>query len=142
MATDIHRVRVGVGVLVRNGNQVLLGKRKGSHGAGEWAFPGGHLEYLEGFTECAKREVREETGLEITNIRFLFLANVDAYKPKHYVHIHLTADVSGGTLELKEPEKCEGWEWFDLDQIPEPRFTFVNLTIESLKTGRTFFDLE
>ncbi|TSC60080.1 MAG: excinuclease ABC subunit A, partial [Parcubacteria group bacterium Gr01-1014_107] len=45
--------------------KVLLGKRKGSHGVGEYAFPGGKLEYLESFGECARREVREECGIEI-----------------------------------------------------------------------------
>ena len=41
-------VRVGVACIVRNpadnGHSILIGKRKGSHGQGKWAFPGGHLE--------------------------------------------------------------------------------------------------
>lgn len=37
--------KVGIGVIVRKDNQILLGKRKNSHGDGCWAFPGGHLEY-------------------------------------------------------------------------------------------------
>ncbi|WP_134596929.1 NUDIX domain-containing protein, partial [Pseudomonas aeruginosa] len=36
--------QVGVGVLILRDGKVLLGRRKGSHGAGCWSAPGGHLE--------------------------------------------------------------------------------------------------
>ena len=48
--------KVGVGVMILKDGEILLGKRKGSHGEGEYAFPGGHLEYMESFSDCAKRE--------------------------------------------------------------------------------------
>ena len=54
----IQLIKVGIGILVRKNNQVLIGKRKGSYGNGEYAFPGGHLEFGESFTECAIRECR------------------------------------------------------------------------------------
>ena len=40
----MKRVQVGVGVFVKRNGKILVGKRKGSHGAGTWALPGGHLE--------------------------------------------------------------------------------------------------
>ena len=55
--------RVGVGVLLVRDGRVLLGERRGSHGAGTWAPPGGHLEDGETVEACARREVAEETGL-------------------------------------------------------------------------------
>lgn len=67
--------KVGVGVFVMRNGQVLIGKRKGAHGEGEYSFPGGHLEYMESFEGCARRETQEETGIEIQNIRFQFLLN-------------------------------------------------------------------
>ena len=84
---DDLRPKVGVGVMVLKNGKVLIGKRKGAHGAGEWAWPGGHLEYMESFEDCARREVMEETGIEIHNIRFLRLMNLKEYAPKHYVDI-------------------------------------------------------
>jgi 8-oxo-dGTP diphosphatase len=41
------RPLIGVSVIIIKDNQVLLGKRKNSHGSGTWAFPGGHLEFNE-----------------------------------------------------------------------------------------------
>ncbi|RLC15632.1 MAG: DNA mismatch repair protein MutT, partial [Deltaproteobacteria bacterium] len=55
------RPLIGVAAIVIKDKKVLLGKRKNAHGAGTWAFPGGHLEYKESIEECAKREVFEET---------------------------------------------------------------------------------
>jgi len=55
---------VGVGVIVVRAESLLLGKRKNSHGEGEWSFAGGHLEFGETVEECARRELEEETGLK------------------------------------------------------------------------------
>lgn len=137
---NINQPLVGVGVMIFKGNQVLLGKRKGTHGAGEYAFPGGHLEYLESFADCARRETREECGLEITNIRFLFLANVKKYTPKHYVHIGLIADYAGSAPEVKEPDRVENWAWYDLANLPSPLFNFCSLSFDSYKTGKNYYD--
>ena len=66
-ALSLH---VGVGVLVRDGaGDVLLGLRRGSHGAATWGLPGGHLEPGETIAACAARETLEETGLAIVGIR-------------------------------------------------------------------------
>lgn len=62
--------KVGVIVLVFKGGKVLFGKRKSKLSTDTYGAPGGHLEYMESFEDCARREVREETGMEIQNIRF------------------------------------------------------------------------
>jgi 8-oxo-dGTP diphosphatase len=133
--------RVGIGVMILKDGKVLLGKRKGSHGAGEYAFPGGHLDYMESFEECARRETREETGMEIKNIRFQYLANLQRYAPKHYAHIGLIADWASGEPMVKEPNKCEGWDWYDPDHMPNNCFGTMPLSIDSLKTGKTYYDV-
>jgi 8-oxo-dGTP diphosphatase len=73
--------RVGIGVIVMKAGKVLLGKRMGSHGAGEYAWPGGHLEYMESFAECAAREVMEETGMQIGPLRFCSCSTRDTTRP-------------------------------------------------------------
>jgi 8-oxo-dGTP diphosphatase len=134
------RPRTGIGVMVIKEGKVLLGKRKGSHGGGEYAFPGGHLEHMESFAECGQRETQEEAGIEIENIRFLFLGNLKDYPPKHYTHIQLVADWKAGEPKVMEPDKCEGWEWYPLDAIPKPCFSMIPLALESYKTGKNYFD--
>jgi 8-oxo-dGTP diphosphatase len=132
--------KTGVGVFVMKEGKVLLGKRKSSHGAGEYATPGGHLEYMESFEDCAKRECMEEAGIEIENVRFAFLYNMKKYAPKHYVHIELLADWKSGDPKVSEPDKCEGWDWYELDSLPEPRFGTEDMVLEHLKNNRNYWD--
>lgn len=135
-----NRVQVGVGVMVMKNGKVLLGKRNGSHGKGEYAWPGGHMEYMESFEQVAKREVKEETGMEIENIRFLRLYNLKEYAPKHYVDIGLIADWKSGEPQVIEPEKCEGWDWYPIDALPQPLFSTIPTYIEAYTTGRNYWD--
>ncbi|OAA39124.1 NUDIX hydrolase domain protein [Metarhizium rileyi] len=121
MATSAPKVRVGVGVFVlasknedRNNPRFLVGQRKGSHGAGTFALPGGHLEFGEETEECAARELLEETGLKIVNVRYLTATN--DYMPeekKHYITLfHVCFRESDeDEPQLLEPDKCKSWEW-------------------------------
>lgn len=84
--------------------------------------------------------MREETGLEVKNIRFQFLANSKKFWPKHYTHINLIAEYASGEPTVLEPEKCEEWKWFDLDKPPSPLFQFVELAFRSFRTGEQYFD--
>ena len=80
--------RIGVGIIITRNNQVLLLKRLNVHGAGSWSTPGGHLEYGETPEECAAREVKEETNLDIFNISFKAITNdVFVTENKHYITI-------------------------------------------------------
>jgi 8-oxo-dGTP diphosphatase len=131
--------KTGVTVLVMKDKKILLGKRLGSHGAGNFAFPGGKLEWGETFEQCARREVREETGIEIANIRFLRLLNFRFYG-KHFTDVGLLVDWESGEPTAMEPNKCEGWNWYGIEEIPKPLFDGCESCFEALKTGRNYFD--
>ncbi len=115
--------RVGVGVLVLRDGLLLLGQRRGAHGQGTWAPPGGHLEFGESVEACAAREVREETGLELTRtapgpcINTIFRA-----EQQHYLTVFIVATCAPGMPQRCEPEKCDGWHWFAWDALPHPLF--------------------
>ena len=126
--------------MVFKDGKVLLGERLGSHGAGSYASPGGHLEYMESFEDCARRETMEETGIEIQNIRLLRVSNLKEYAPKHYVHISLAADWKSGEPRAMEPEKCAKWEWFDPEHLPENLFATLRDNVVALRTGQVYWD--
>lgn len=137
---DGERPRVGIGVIVRKGDAILLGRRKGSHGAGEYASPGGHLEHLEGFAACCEREVREETGLEIRDVRFLRVMNVTEYAPRHYVDLAFVAEWASGEPEVREPDKVERWDWYPLTALPSPLFATMPSALAALRGALTCLD--
>eukprot|EP00526_Cylindrotheca_closterium_P022783 CAMPEP_0113661446 /NCGR_PEP_ID=MMETSP0017_2-20120614/33430_1 /TAXON_ID=2856 /ORGANISM="Cylindrotheca closterium" /LENGTH=178 /DNA_ID=CAMNT_0000576133 /DNA_START=1540 /DNA_END=2076 /DNA_ORIENTATION=- /assembly_acc=CAM_ASM_000147 len=119
-------VRIGVGVLVkdaRNPDRVYCGIRKGSHGAGSLvALPGGHLEMFESWQECAIREVKEESDLDLGEVSFGHVTNdIMESENKHYVTIFMLAKCKAPNQQPKtmEPSKCEGWKaysWSDLEK--------------------------
>lgn len=134
-------IQIGIGVLVFKKGKVLLSKRKGSHGAGEYGGPGGHLEFGESFMDCVRRECREETGIDIKNIRFLCVTNIKKYSNRHYVDIGFMADWKSGEPKVLEPEKAENWSWYNLDKLPKPLFGAEGFYFEALKTGKKFKEI-
>ncbi|WP_051464533.1 nucleotide triphosphate diphosphatase NUDT15 [Pseudoxanthomonas suwonensis] len=119
---DRH-IQVGVGViLVRNG-RVLLGKRLGSHGSGTWALPGGHLDFGETIEACARREVLEETGMELAEISPApYASDVMHDVERHYVTCFVRATAKPGEPVTLEPDKCAGWSWFEWNSLPRNLF--------------------
>lgn len=135
------RPKVGIGLLIVRGNRVLLGKRKGTHGAGHYGGVGGHLEHLETFEECIMRELAEEAGiqLKVKNLRMICVTNMRAYAPKHYIDIGMAAEWEDGEPEVMEPHKLEAWEWHDIDRLPEPLFAVMNNYVEAYRNGHYYF---
>jgi 8-oxo-dGTP diphosphatase len=141
------RPMVGVSVLVVDERDsvsppyVLLGKRHGSHGDGEYGTPGGHMENGERPEETALREFREECGDSpvLGRPRVLCFTNMTGYLPKHYLDIGVVVPFRGGMPKNMEPDKCEGWEWHRIDQLPTPRFGPVDNLVIAYETGQTYF---
>jgi 8-oxo-dGTP diphosphatase len=126
------QVRVGVGVFIFKDSKFLIQQRKGAHGSGSWALPGGHLEFGESFEETARREVKEETDLEIKNVRFGAVTN-DQFKDedKHYVTIWMLSEWASGSEKILEPDKCTEQTWVDFDSLPSPLFLTWNQLLQS-----------
>lgn len=118
-----QRPYVGVAAIVIKNGKVLLGKRKNSHGAGTWQFPGGHLEFNESVEDCARREVFEETGIKIKNVRLgPYTNDIFIDEQKHYITLFAISEFDSGELKLREPDKCEAWNWFEWSKLPKPSF--------------------
>lgn len=122
--------KVGVSCIVvspEHPGAILIGKRKGSHGAGKWAPPGGHIELGECWAATCSREIAEETGVQLPLSRFHFITAtndpaIDGNPEKHYITLFMTVTLLTGEADQiinAEPEKCEGWEWVQWSKLCE-----------------------
>lgn len=124
-----QHIKIGIGVMILDGDKILLGHRaknkKDTGGIYEtdcWTLPGGKQEYYETFFEGAKREVKEETNLDIDNLE-LFDAADDIQPDRHYITLHIIAREHRGALKVMEPHSEDGWKWFSLDNLPEKLYS-------------------
>ena len=81
-----------------------------------------HLEVGEEWGTCAIRETKEETNLDCKALSFNAVTNdrfIDGNPMKHYITIFMNIEVKPGSALLSnlEPEKCEGWEWMNHNDL-------------------------
>ena len=112
----------GVVVLLFNEHgEILIGKRKGAHGAGTWSLPGGKLVFMKSAAQQIRDELEEETGIVLSPHHFLQLGWVDNIwmdpekGQQHWVTLFTEADYTFTKAQPKvmEPDKCEEWRWAD-----------------------------
>jgi 8-oxo-dGTP diphosphatase len=114
---------VGVSAIVTRNGAVLLGRRRGAHGAGTFAFPGGKPDPGEHPADTVGRELLEETGLTARAVHPLaWTSDVFTEDHLHFVTLHHVVDAEGEP-EVREPDKVEAWGWFAWDALPEPLFS-------------------
>lgn len=78
---------------MRTSRQLL--HRKGSHGSGQWALPGGKLDFAETLEACAARELQEETGVQVPAESFqrAWVTSTVFNETTHYVTVFLQAEL-------------------------------------------------
>lgn len=106
--------RVGVGMVLLRGDEVLLVRRAKPPGAGQWNLPGGAQELGETAEECARRELFEETGLRAGPVHMV--AHVDSIHRDdqgrvqyHYTILDFAGQYEGG--ELTPADDVSAAEW-------------------------------
>lgn len=130
-------VKAGVGVIIVQGDKILLLKRKGSH-APVWAIPGGHIEPGETFEQAATREMQEELAITIHNPQVIALTNnLETFRKegRHYLSVILLAQSFSGTPIIQEPDYCEALLWADPKSLPEPFFDASRMGIDCWLSG-------
>ncbi len=132
-------IKVGVGVMIKDGNKILLGhrsaNRKDTGGIFEpdtWTLPGGKQEYDETVIETAIREIKEETNLDIKNPE-VFSVSDDFQPDRHFVTIEMITEEYSGELKIMEPTKEDDWQWFDLNDLPNNIYSPSRVFIEKYK---------
>lgn len=136
-------IKIGIGVMILDGDKLLLGHRSknkkdtgGIYEVNCWTLPGGKQEYDETFWDCAIREVKEETNLDVDDLE-LFSAADDIAEDRHYITMHVIANKHSGELKVMEPTKEDEWKWFELNNLPKnlysPSKKFIEEYLKSMK---------
>jgi len=68
-------------------------------------------------------------------LRLLAVGNYLFEGVRHYIDVDFVCEAPQGEPARCEPEKCEGWDWYDLDRLPEPLFIVTRRMIESYRSG-------
>ena len=122
---------VGVAVLILDGPTVLLTKRRHGSRAGYWDVPGGHVEYDEDVRESGRRELLEETGLQVeVGEAYEVLSNFHSSE-SHVVGVWFLGSVVGGTLQAGD-DASEAI-FFRLDELPNLAFETDGRVLARLK---------
>lgn len=107
------RISPAVMVLVRDGDKLLLG-RSPHFKPGVFSALAGFVEPGETLEECAAREVREEVGIEIANLRYFYS---QPWPFPNSLMVAFFADYASGTI-TPDPKEIEAADWFPLDALP------------------------
>ncbi|MBN9138903.1 NUDIX domain-containing protein [Phyllobacterium sp.] len=111
---------VGCGIVFIRDGHILLLQRKKSPETGAWGIPGGKIDFLETAEQAIRREALEETGLEAGDIKLLGLSEQLFHDEKqHWFGVLFQAESFSGEIQLLEPDKHGGIDWFPLDKLPD-----------------------
>jgi ADP-ribose pyrophosphatase YjhB (NUDIX family) len=144
---ETKKMGIGFGVMILKDNKILLGQRHIDpakadslmNGEGTWTMPGGKLDFGESFEDGAKREVLEETGLNISieDLEVISLTN-DIVPNAHFVTIGLICKNFEGEPKVMEPDEITKWEWFSIDELPSPLFKPSEKILENYKSNKFY----
>jgi 8-oxo-dGTP diphosphatase len=132
------RPLVGVGALIFDGARILMAQRGKEPLKGWWSLPGGALECGELLADAVRREVLEETGLEIEPVRvfeiFERIMRDSAGTPEyHYVLIDYVCRITGGNL-------CAGSDVATVEWMERGALTGLRITEGTLGVIERAFD--
>jgi ADP-ribose pyrophosphatase YjhB (NUDIX family) len=127
-----QRPIIGVGALILKRDRILMAQRGKEPLKGWWSLPGGALETGESLADGVRREVREETGLDIRPLGVLeiferIMRDASGAPEYHYVLIDYMCRVMGGTLAPGD-DVC-AVEWVRLCDLPQFQITEGTLEV-------------
>ena len=120
------------------GDEVLLQLRQNTgYRDGHWAAAAGHVERDETAYDAARREAREETGVEVGSLTFVTSMQRTAHGDPidERIDFFFTCRTWTGEPRIVEPSKCAALAWFPLDSLPEPVVPHERFVLERLGTG-------
>jgi ADP-ribose pyrophosphatase YjhB (NUDIX family)/deoxycytidylate deaminase len=126
-------------VLIKD-NKILLSRRynTGFHD-GDYSLPAGHLDGNEPLLQAMIREADEEIGIKLSPENLELVHAIHRKMPtEERVSFFFRADDWEGEPKIMEPEKCDGLDWFDLDNLPDNLIPYVRQAIDNLKENKSY----
>jgi 8-oxo-dGTP diphosphatase len=117
-------VTVDIVVVTREAQpRVLLIRRKHAPFAGRWAVPGGYLDMDEKLHDAARRELHEETGVELSKLTPLGAFDAPDRDPRgRTISFAFLARVAPGRVQAKAADDAAEVGWFSLRRPPQLAF--------------------
>lgn len=131
-------------VIVRRGNEMLLMKREGGFGAGQYGLPAGHLDGGESAITAAIRELAEEIGIHANaqDLRFCHVVHARAEGGDHErVDLFFELTKWQGEPQILEPEKCSELCWANVDKLPRPMVQKVATVLRAVSNGEQYSEM-
>lgn len=127
---------VYIGLLRNGGQEILLGKRINTgYSDGLYGLPSGHMEENESLCEGIIREASEEVGIcvEKKDLQLVHTQWRDTIpgNPGRRIDFFFSCTRWEGEIRNVEPEKCEEWQWFPLNNLPSNIIQPVKLAIQN-----------
>ncbi len=130
---------VGIGVIAFRGNRVLLAQRGKPPRIGMWSLPGGAQHLGEGAEAAARRELFEETGIEVGDLQLAAVVDAVSHDETGRVRFHYTIiDYCARWLsgEARPGDDCAGVAWALPEELPAYNLTPEVLRVIEIARGR------
>lgn len=127
-------IPTGVHVLCERDGRILMMRRAGTgFFDGLYSLPGGHVEPGESVRMAARRELREETGLEVELSELAYVGVVHRLSDTNRIDFFVRAERFGGEPRILEPGKCDRLEWHDRRRLPVETVAYVRSALEAVE---------
>lgn len=109
--------RLAIDALIIRDNKILLVKRANDPFKDFWSNPGGGVDWGQTAEEAVTAEVKEETGLDVTDTKFLQIYTKPERDPNQVITLAYAVKATG---EVKAGSDAKDAQWFDVNNLPKP----------------------
>ncbi len=122
---------VSIDAVIIKDNQILLIQRGVEPNKGYWGTPGGYVEWDESIQETVKREVKEETNLDVISTKLVGVYSSPSRHPKQVINLVYAVTIAEG--KAKQGDDAMDIKWFSLNELPDQMALDHKQNIEDAK---------
>jgi 8-oxo-dGTP diphosphatase len=124
--------------LIRDSKVLLLRRFNTGYEDGKYSVIAGHLDGDEEIKAAAIREAREEAGIEISPLDLQVVGVMHRKSNDERIDFFLAAASWSGEITNREPDRCDQWAWFDVDELPDNVIPYVRRALDNYRRGIWF----